>query len=159
MFVGDGDQLADFAYSSIDPSGAIRRPLQLGLGVELKGRLLKNGKPVEGVVVGLKHADFKSIPTLLRRRETRAGAGGYFQFSHVLPETDYWVSTKLERFADGSTLIPVRVRTTGDGSAMDVGELYVGPGRILAGRLVCSDGKSVPDGLELTLECESTRVT
>jgi RNA polymerase sigma factor (sigma-70 family) len=149
MFVRDDDKPADFVYSTIDRSGVIRRLLQLGRGVELNGRLLKNGKPITGVAVGLKHANYKSDLTPLRRRETKTDANGQFQFSHIAAETDFWVYTKLESFADGSTLIPVRVRTTGDGSTLDTGELHVGPGRTLAGRLVFSDGKAVPDDLEL----------
>ncbi len=149
MFVGDDHNTADFQYSSIDRSGVIRRSLQLGLGVEVKGRVLKDGKPGAGVVIGLKHSKFESDLTPLRRRETRTDADGYFHFSHVLAETDFWVYTKLASFDDGSTLIPGRVRTTGDGSAIDAGELLIGAGRSLAGRLVCSDGKPVPDDLEL----------
>ncbi len=155
MNLQNEDKKADFAYSSIDPSGVIRRPLQLGAGVELKGRVLKNGKPVSAVVVGVKHADFATDLTPLRRRETKADADGFFRFSHLVAKTDFWVYTKLGSFEDGSTPIPVRVRTTGDGSTIDAGELHIGAARRLAGLLVCSDGKAVPDSLELTVACES----
>ena len=159
MFVGDDDKQLDFVYSSIDPSGIIRRPLQLGAGVEVTERVLKNGKPVSGIVVGVKHAVFATDLTPLQRRETNTNTDGFFRFSHLVATTDFWVYTELGSFEDGSTLIPVRVRTTVDGSTVDAGELHVSPGRTLAGRLVCSDGKAVPDGLKLTVAAGSPRVT
>ncbi len=153
LLVGEEDKTYGEVYSTIDPSGVIRRPLRLGPGVEVTGRVLKDGKPVAGGVIGLKYVDFGSDPTPLESRETKVGGDGFFRLPHVAPAMDFWVYAKLGSLDGTDTVIPVRVRTTGDGSTLHVGDLHVLEGRTLSGRLVRSDGQAIPDGLFVQAYC------
>ena len=149
MHVGDERESTDGDYSSIDPAGVIRRPLSMGRGVEVAGRVSSAGKPVGGVTIGLKYVDVMSNPYPPKQIETQSDDTGHFRFVRVLPEQGFWVYAKLGSLPDGGAIVPIRIQTTADGSTLDVGELHVEKGRTLAGRLVCSDGKPVPDDLVL----------
>ena len=138
---------------TIEPSGAIHRPLILGTGVEVTGQLLNGGKPVSGVSIGLKYIDLDSDPYSLEPLETKTDSEGRFCFAHVLPERGFWAYAKPGSLPDGGATIPMQIKTMEHGSAMDVGVLHVEKGRTLAGRLVCSDGEAVPEGLVLRASC------
>ncbi len=155
LSVGEENRTDQDVYSSIDATGVVRHPLRLGRGVEVTGRLLKNGKPVAGGLIGVKYVEFKSDPTPLNRQETKVNSNGIFRLPHLAPDADFWVYSKLGSLADGGTVIPVRVRTTGDGSTLHVGELQVVEGRTLSGRLVRSDGQPIPGELEVSAGCAS----
>ncbi len=137
---------------SVDPSGAARQPLKMSPGVAVTGRVLQNGRPVAGVLIGLKRIDPEGFfhPKAL---EASTDAQGYYRFPHSLPETEFWVYAKLGTLADGGAIIPQRVETTEEGSTTDLGEFHVEKGFTLAGRVVCSDGKPVPGGTSIDAEC------
>ena len=153
--VREDSRTARGEHQIVEPSGLIRDPLILGPGVRVTGRVLRNGNAVEGVLIGLKHSNntphFQPFP----RVEFKTDVKGTFHFDHALAEEDFWLNGRLGSLADGDVLVPVRVRTTGDGTALDVGDLHVKKGRTLAGRIVCSDGKAVPSGLVLRASCEN----
>ena len=140
----------------VEPSGLIRGPLVLDPGVEVAGRVLKNGKPVVGVLMVLKAGkahelgppppDLGSTPG-----GARTGTDGSFRISHVPAERDWRAYAQLGSLPDAGVLVPVGFQTTGDGTSVDIGELHVEKGRTLAGRIVCSDGKNAPAGLVLTV--------
>ncbi len=145
---------------SVDPSGAARQPLRLSRGVTVTGRVLAKGKPVVGVSIGLTSVYSTLDPEGFfhpKALEASTDAQGYYRFPHSLPETEFWVFAKLGSLANGGAMTPVRVQTTGEGSAIDVGELHVETGRRLAGRLVCSDGKKVPEDLLLLASCTNAQ--
>ncbi len=140
----------------VEPSGLIREPLVLDPGVEVTGRVLKEGKPVAAVLMALTHAKaerFEPGPPDLGSppAKIKTGADGSFRFSHVQAERDWRACAQLGSLPDGGVLISVGFRTTGNGTSVDIGELHVEKGRTLAGRIVCSDGKNAPAGLVLTV--------
>jgi RNA polymerase sigma factor (sigma-70 family) len=143
----------------VEPSGLIREPLGLDPGVEVTGRVLKDGKPVAGVLMALragKARRFEPPPPELGSQPGKitTDANGSFRFPHVPPQQDWRAYAKLGSLPDGGVIIPVGFRTTANGTSVDIGELHVEKGRALAGRIVCSDGKAVPGGLLLTAYSE-----
>ncbi len=143
----------------IEPSGVIEKPLVLGPGVEVTGRVLKNGKSVEGVLIKLACVGDGGDLHPTFDMEEKTDANGAFRFDHVLPGATCWTYAVIGSLADGGTIVPVRFDTSGDGTSLDIGELHVEQGRTLAGRLVCSDGKAVPAGLELRVACGGFKET
>ena len=81
---------------SVDPSGAARGPLKMSPGVVVPGRVLRNGKPVAGVPIGLKqigpdgNSPFSETTGGEHRRQRNTSV------SLILsPETEFWVHAKL----------------------------------------------------------------
>ena len=66
---------------AIGRGGCIKEPLRMSPGVSVSGRLVRANKPIGGVVMGLNLAEHLEI-------ETQTDERGFFQFPHVLPETD-----------------------------------------------------------------------
>ena len=139
-------------FLHIEPTGLIPEPLCMGPGVEVNGRVVRDGKPVTGVTIGLKYLNY-ALDHPLEKLETKTDARGTFRFPHVLPETNFWAYAKVGSVENQGAAIPLPVHTTKEGSAVDVGELHVQKGRTLAGRVVFTDGKSPPHGMYLVASC------
>jgi peroxiredoxin len=117
--------------------------LKLTEGASLKGRLLKDGKPVAGVEVGMCGAD--------RRAEIYVGdfsvgtdQDGRFLFVNLPPDRDYFVYGRMASLGEQGTVPAIRKRIGEDGSLFDVGDLRVVRAFKLAGQLRLTDGKPVP---------------
>ena len=125
----------------IGPSGIIAEPLKVGPGVEVTGRLLQEGKPLAGVLMGLKYCDRFDDPTV-KRSNTKTDDQGNFRFPYVLADTEYSAYAELGILKDHGTVNPRRFRSGVDGSATDLGDLEARPGLTLAGKVVFSDGSA-----------------
>ncbi len=136
----------------IEPTGVIPEPLCMGPGVEVKGRVVRDGMPVAGVTIGLNYLNY-TLDHPWEALETKTDARGTFRFPHVLPETNFWAYAKVGSVENQGAVIPLPVHTTKEGSAVDLGELHVQKGRTLAGRVVFTDGKSPPHGMYLVASC------
>jgi len=133
---------------SVEPSGLISQPVRLSPGAGVTGRLLRDGRPVVGVAIGLQYAEVTSI-NFDQAIECKTDERGSFRFPHVLPESDLWAFVKLGSLANQGAVIPQRLHIQEEGSTLDLGVLTVQKGRKLAGRLVCSDGLVLPRGSTL----------
>jgi hypothetical protein len=130
-----------------------RQPVWIELvrGVTVKGRLVRDGKPLADIALGLKSAerDAGTHPSTDRIEATTDGAGR-FSFEHVGVAELCWLYAETGRLPQDGALAPVAVETGEDQTTLDVGDLEVRPGLSLAGRVVLSDGKPVPEGTTLT---------
>lgn len=120
---------------------ALGRPHELvvGAGATVRGRLVKNGRPVAGVVVGLVQCD-RASRSFLGVRTIGTNDDGQFEFAYVPPEDDYYLYTEMETMAAIGALPLRRVTVGGDESVQDLGDLAVGPAHTLSGRIVLTDG-------------------
>jgi hypothetical protein len=146
------------------------KPIQLELieGTSIRGRLVRDGRPVTNAPVDLHPANLESLildimgaQQASRFETTPDGKGGFssrrdyaeparqmrtdregmFAFNN-LPETaEFWVYSQLGKLPDDGAFAPRRVRTGADKTERDLGDVEVRPGRRLAGRVVFSDGK------------------
>ncbi len=121
----------------------------------MTGRVVRNGKPLAGVVIGLKHVnhDLDTGPRDLS--EATTDVKGYFRLTHILAEAEFWAYARLGSVPGNGAVSPQRIETSEDGTTTDIGELHAGQGRILAGRVVCSDGNPVPSGLMIRITCQN----
>jgi RNA polymerase sigma factor (sigma-70 family) len=145
----EGKALTDLL---VDSSGTVKKPIALGPGVDLTGRVLNDGKPAAGVSIRLRF-DERSDPFPLDSSWAQTDDNGVFRFRAVPADTEFWLHSGLGSLKAGGLLGPVRVRTARDASLLDVGELHIKKGRTLAGRLRCSDGKAVPEGIAISVGC------
>jgi hypothetical protein len=131
------------------PAGAKAHDYKLGPGVTVSGRVLKGGKPLAGMPIGLVEQT-RNIEKFVGDFKISTDDRGHFRFLNVPPNETYALYNLLAGSAHGT--IPVRpVKVGGHGTTKDVGAVEVQRGHRLAGRVVLADGKPVPDGARLVL--------
>ncbi|MCP4641363.1 MAG: carboxypeptidase regulatory-like domain-containing protein, partial [bacterium] len=130
------------------------REIKLGYGVTVKGRLLekgglfRKGKPVAGSVIGIVQVS-RDSESFLGEYTIGLNKDGYFELPNVAPNWDYHVYGKMGSL-QGKGASPVRKFTAGKhGSEVDVGTLQIERGHRVAGRVVLSDGQSIPANTRL----------
>ena len=140
--------LAPKNFNSL-PSGTPHE-LAMTSGGALSGRVLFEGEPLAGVSVGISGTE-RQAGEYLGHFEVATGSNGVFAFVNLPPNADFYIyglMDSLKRFG----AIPMRtIRTPGDGSATDLGDLEVKPAHRLAGRIVLSDGAPIPEKTRLVL--------
>jgi len=134
--------LAPHVFSKLPPGDAVHE-LRLGRGVGVTGRVLRDGKPLPGVVVGMVQSS-RIAWTFLGSEEIATDGSGRFLFSNVAPDENYRVYGIMNSLKTSGSVRIVQVQAGGDGTTADVGDLAVGPGHRLSGRIVLSDGKPIP---------------
>jgi len=156
-----------FAKRNIDllPTGEMVHEIRLGEGATVKGRILKDGKPVAAVAVGLAQCDRSAGHFLGPNRIATDGEGRY-TFVNIHPNDDYFVYTAMSDAPgpgtvrrtvaqDGRGTLPVqRITVGGDGTTKDVGDGSLVPAHRVSGRLVLAGGKPVPASTRLLLSRE-----
>jgi len=131
-------------------AGKTIHTIELGTGVWVTGKVVKNGLPLAGVGVGMVQKDRSSIG-FLGNFEVGTDSDGRFEFSHMTPEQTWLIYGLMNSLKDSGS-IPARPLTTRtNGSTVDLGDLEVQPGYQIEGRLVFSDGKPVPPDTRLIL--------
>ena len=120
----------------------------LSEGAVVTGRITKDGKPVKGFAVGLVSVDRSDKFT--GNYDTHTNDDGCFTFINVPPYQMYYAYSLMESGKADNLVAPLRrVRVTGDGTTKDLGEMPLGPGVRLKGRVILSDGKPVPPNTQL----------
>ena len=131
-------------------------PLKLGAGAVVTGRVLRDGKPVAGVSMGLLQMtrggdDYLGELTVMTDNQ------GRFRFDHAFTDQEFSAHTVTGSLANHGAITPRMFRTGADGSAIDLGEFEVKRGRRLAGRVVFADGKAIPSGPRSWLHANTHR--
>ena len=137
--------------SFVEPDGAINEPLRMGVGAVVTGRVVKGGKPVEGVRMIVQHPamvvvrERDSTPVRpLENCETKTDAEGRFRISFVSSELECSIFSGPGSLANHQTVLPRSFHSGRDGTTVELGNFEVLPGRKLAGRVILADGKAPP---------------
>lgn len=126
---------------------AKRQEISITRGAFLKGTILKDGKPVKGIQMGL----CQENRTKLFVGEYIIGTNdkGEFLFSNLPPRQSYYLYGKMNSM-QGIGVIPFRKVLSGiDDAVTDAGEIEVHKGFQLRGTVILSDGKKVPESTRL----------
>ncbi len=152
-----------FAHKNFSrlPSGAMNE-LKLTEGSSLIGHVTLNGKPLKDVSIGISGVDRQS-GVYVGHYEIGTSGSGAFAFLNVPPDTDFYVYGLMKTLKNYG-VIPIQKFHSGkDGESVDVGELAVGPGHRLKGRVQLADGNPVPPKTRMLVgrdeAWDSTQVT
>jgi protocatechuate 3,4-dioxygenase beta subunit len=128
--------------------------VQLEVGARLQGRVIKDGKPLSGIRVGVSGAE-RSSEVFAGHYEATTDADGVFCFPH-LPSSVSWNFYGIMNSLSAHGALPMQVLKTGDtGETNDLGDLAVQPGFRLAGKLQTRHGEPLPKGIKVRLGYES----
>jgi len=130
------------------------QPLTIDLleGAAVSGRVIRHGKPVANIVLRLRQIDSDQF-SVSRGAETKTDDQGQFRFVHLGENTDYHAFTPLDSLSDNATMFPRRLQTGADATTLDLGDIEVGKGHTLAGRVILSDGKALDPTTEIDVQC------
>jgi hypothetical protein len=122
-------------------------------GAMIRGRLLKEGKPVAGVSVGLVQCD-RGSENFLGEYRIGTREDGTFELPFVPPNDDFYIYTTMESMKGAGALPLKRVTVGKSGTHVVLGELQVGPAHTLSGRIVKTNGAAFRDPIQLLLSRE-----
>ena len=136
------------------PTGEDRTTVTVTDGVLIRGRLMYHGKPVAAAEVGLIPHD-RGVGRWYPEVRIGTREDGTFTFTNVPPARIWVVYPKMESLASrGIAAEAIVCETRNDGQEVDLGSIQLKPAHSLRGRVVLSDGKSVPRDMRVTLAAE-----
>ncbi len=116
--------------------------LNLTEGATVTGRIVKDGRPLQGVAAGLVSVDRSDNFT--GNFEVATDESGRFIFPNVPPYQHYFVHGLMDSLKELGCVAVKGLRVTSNGSTKDTGDLAVVPGLRLTGRIVLSDRRTIP---------------
>jgi hypothetical protein len=147
----DGDALYLLVKASFlapvqtEPLGAgpTAHTIRLGTGVTITGRVVKKGRPITDVGVGIVQVNCNVIG-YLGHFEFGTDRDGRFAFANIPAMQNWYLYGLMDGLKDSGS-IPVRtLETKENGSTLDLGDIEVQPGYRLTGQLILADGKLIP---------------
>jgi Carboxypeptidase regulatory-like domain len=147
-------------------TGPQSQKIELEEGATVRGRLMLDGKPVTGAEVGLigqQQGGYGPALSIVGDPypETRIGTrdDGTFVISNVPTGVHWFVYPKMESVATKGSAEPKICVTARPREIVDVGEISLGHGYRLRGRIILNDGKPLHDGMRVILISERVRDT
>ncbi len=131
----------------LQPGRAAR--LEVRLGVTISGRVMRDGKPVAGSLMGFVQRS-RASRTFLGPETIATNEDGLFVMTSLAPNEDYVVYGIMSSFAPNT--VPAKpVKTGDDASSVDAGTFTVEAGRKLTGRVVLPEGWALAHHLRVLL--------
>ena len=132
------------------PLGRSRRDFVLPVGAALVGHVVRDGKPVKGINVGVTSVD-RSAGNFTGEFVVGTDTNGVFVFPHLPANRDYQFYGLLDSLR-GIGALPARVIRVGrDGSRTDMGAINLEPGWRVAGEVRVANAQTLPVGSRLLL--------
>ncbi len=122
--------------------------VELGAGAILQGRVLKEGKPLAGVRVGVSGSE-RSSEVYAGHYETGTDQDGVFTFKQIPPDTSWYLYGIMDSFKAHGALVSRLVKSSDHGETNNLGDLEIKAGLRLAGRVQTSRGEALPEGLKI----------
>ena len=139
-------------------TGAFAQPAKvpgihkLQTGATVNGRVLRNGKPMANVEVGLVQQDRGTNFT--GECTTTTDRDGRYAFYNVGPEGLWYACVHMSSLQPSEAVPFVPVTVTGDDTTVTVADLATAPAFTVAGRVVLSDNHPLPAGTRVQLDRE-----
>jgi len=139
-------------------TGPDRQTIELVRGATIRGRPMRDGKPVGNAEVGLigqTQGGFGPQLTIVGTpySELRVGTqdDGSFALSDVPVQTNWYVYAKMESVASRGATEAKACATTRADEIVNVGDIQLGPGYRFEGTVLLSDGKPIPEGTRVII--------
>jgi protocatechuate 3,4-dioxygenase beta subunit len=136
------------------PTGPERKTMTVTDGATVRGRLVKDGKPVANAEMGLFTHSRMAGETL---PEMRVGTreDGTFAITNVPAGRIYYAYAKMDSLAvRGVAAEAIECETKDDGQEVDLGDIQVKPAYTLRGKVVLNDGKPIPLDMRANLSAD-----
>jgi peroxiredoxin/protocatechuate 3,4-dioxygenase beta subunit len=127
--------------------------LKLTQGASVKGRLLKDGKPLSGIEMGISGVE-REASVYIGDFSVGTDKDGRFLFVNLPPNHDYYLYGKMASLGGNGAVPAARMSVGKDGEILDAGDLKVSPGFKLAGQIRLTDGKPVPPKTRVLLSLD-----
>jgi protocatechuate 3,4-dioxygenase beta subunit len=137
--------------------------IKMGIGARIKGRVVKDGKPLPNMRLGIA-AQERNSEVFQGHYETSADANGVFELKYLPPKTAWYLYGLMSSFKEHGSLRPRPVKSSDHGEVDDLGDLPVTPGLRLAGRVQSRDEQPLPPdarvraGYETAWDSQSVRI-
>lgn len=136
------------------PTGPERKTLTVTDGATIRGRLMKDGKPLANAEIGLITHSRRS-GTMFSEVRIGTKEDGTFAITNVPAGRIYEVYAKMDSLAaQGIAGETIECETKDDGQEVDIGDIQVRPAYTVRGRVVLSDGKEIPPDMRITLSAD-----
>jgi hypothetical protein len=138
-------------------TGAERHTLTLTEGAVIRGRLVREGKPLGGMEIGLiaRHRGMTPVDEHMGNPygEIRIGTqpDGTFAIANVPKGVEWYLYGKMESLAALGATPSLECVTKDDGEDVNLGDIPVNPALRLRGKVFLSDGKPIADGMRITI--------
>ena len=144
--------LARTTFARVAPGGG-RRDFVLPVGAALVGRVVRDGKPVKGINVGVASVD-RGVERFTGDFVVGTDPDGLFVFPSLPADRDYQFYGVMDSLR-GIGALPARVIRVGkEGSRTDLGVIRLTPGWRVAGEVRVANAKTLPVGSRLILDRE-----
>jgi hypothetical protein len=129
--------------------------IQLTKGAMVCGRVLKSGKPVAGIGIGLVQCDTGS-GQFVGPYHIATDERGQYTMANVHPNDEYYLFTPMSDAAKFGGILPVqRVAVGADDTVTNIGDSSLAETfHAVAGRIVLTDGSAVPPNTRVMLSRE-----
>jgi len=124
-------------------TGDTEHTLKLTEGTTVKGRVVKDGQPMAGVEVGVAGAD-RNAETYVGDFAVATDKDGNFLIANLPPKTKYFLYGLMESLEERGCIPARPIQLDEDGSTLNVGDVEVKPGFVIAGQIKLRDGKPIP---------------
>jgi hypothetical protein len=129
--------------------------IRLKRGVEVTGRLLRDGNPVPGVNISM-NTEERESSVFLRGFDATTGPDGIFRIPNVPANTKFYLYTRMKDMAKlGVALAPQLVSTGADETVLKLQEIIVRPAHTLRGKVVVANDKPLPPNTRLNVSLEN----
>jgi hypothetical protein len=136
------------------PTGSERTTIVVADGATIRGRLVKDGRPVAKAEIGLSAHSQRAGSTF---PEMRVGTrdDGTFDISNVPAGRIYYLYAKMGSLASrGLASEVVDCETKTDDQSVNVGDIRVSAAETLRGKVLLSDGRPIPADTQILLSAD-----
>lgn len=125
------------------PTGTAENTLRMGPGRALHGRLVREGRPVAGAMVGVAQVD-RNAESFVGERTAETGPDGRFLLPNLPPDEKLVFYGKVESLGARGALGELPIEGEPESGVRDLGDVELAPSLTLSGRLTLGDGRPVP---------------
>ena len=135
----------DLAPKTFDQvaTGGDERVLQLGPGRAIRGRVVRDGQPVAGAVLGVAQVS-RNAETFVGERTAETDRDGRFLLLNLPPDEPLVFYGKVDGLGGRGALAEQDIESAAEGHVRDLREIALEPGVMVSGRVVLADGRPVP---------------